>query len=167
MDVVVLTQDDKEEIKRKITAADNKFYLIRPKNPSDTFRVLWYRIRPGVSCKVDILLPGLLNIPPIPTHLIEIQDELPVMPFLPLLLLKVQGWFEHEKDERWHVRSKIRDDYRDIDEMLGTFINDSHRLDANEWLPAAFIDTSREHVKAFVLQREYTKERWNEIGFDV
>jgi hypothetical protein len=166
VDVVVLTQDDKEEIKRKISAADNKFYLLRPKNRSDTFRVLWYRIRPGVSCKVDILLPGLMNIPPIPTHLVEIQDDLPVMPFLPLLLLKVQGWFEHEKDERWHVKSKIPDDYRDIDELCG-MINVSHRLDANEWLPAAFVDLSREHVKAFVAQREYTREMWNAIGFDL
>jgi hypothetical protein len=166
VDVVVLAQDDKEEIKRKITAADDNFYLLRPKNPSATFRILWYRIRPGVSCKVDILLPGMLNISPIPTHLVEIRDELPVLPFLPLLLLKVQAWIEHEKDERWHMKSKIRNDFRDIDEML-TLINDSHRLDANGWLPAAFIDTSREHVKVFVLQRENTKERWNAIGFDV
>lgn len=60
------------------------------------------------------------------------------------------------------MKSKIRNDFRDIDEML-TLINDSHRLEVIEWLPAAFIDTSREHVKAFVLRR---KERWNAIGFD-
>ena len=51
--------------------------------------------------------------------------------------------------------------------MLGSLVNDRHRLDANVWLPAAFIDTSREVVKAFVLRREYTKEKWNAIGFDV
>lgn len=85
MDVVVLTQDDKEEIKRKITAADNNFYLLCPKNPSATSRILWYRIRPVVSYKVDILLPGMLYLPMIPTHLVEIWDELPVLPFLPLL----------------------------------------------------------------------------------
>ena len=109
----------------------------------------------------------MLDIPPIPTHLVEIRDELPVMPFLPLLLLKVHGWFKHEQDGRWHIKSKIPDDYSNIDEMLGTLMNDSHRLDANKWLPAAFIDTSREHVKAFVLRREHTKEKWNAIGFDL
>ena len=76
----------------------------------------------------------------------------------------MQGWFEHEKDERWHLKAKIPDDYCDINELLG-MINVSRRLDANSWLPAAF--RSREHVKAFVAQREYTREMWNAIGFDV
>ena len=51
------------------------------------------------------------------------------------------------------MKTKIPDDYGDIDELLG-MINVSRRLDANSWLLAAL--RSREYVKAFVAQREYT-----------
>ncbi|KAK2464620.1 hypothetical protein APHAL10511_003313 [Amanita phalloides] len=166
VDIVVLTDDDREEIKRKIVAVDSNFYLTRSKNPANTFRILWYRVRLKVSCKVDILLPGLLNIPPIPPDLVEVRDDLPVMPFLPLLLLKVQGWVDHMKDNRSHMKKKIPEDFRDIDGLLG-MVNDTHCLTANGWLPATFIDIECEHVKTFVAEREYTKEKWKAIGFDV
>ncbi|KAF8633077.1 hypothetical protein AX15_001525 [Amanita polypyramis BW_CC] len=166
VDVIVLTDHDKEDIKRKIVAADKNFYLIRSKNPSNTFQVLWCRVRPGISCKVDILIPGLLNIPQIPLHLIETRNDLPITPFLPLLLMKVQGWYDHVNDERIHVRLKVPEDFRDIDELLA-MVKEDHRLDTNEWFPAEFVDCARMHVNAFVAEREDTRRYWKAIGFDV
>ena len=51
---------------------DSSFYLVRSKNWRATYRVLWHRLskdtypRPSVDCKVDILVPGILNIPNVP-----------------------------------------------------------------------------------------------------
>src|SRR5262245_40558493 len=78
--MAVLTQDvSAETIKALLVAGDSKFFLVRSKNPHNTYRVLWYNLSSTPSgsssyassyasyhsrkCKVDILSPGTLNVP--------------------------------------------------------------------------------------------------------
>jgi hypothetical protein len=88
------------------------------------------------------------------------------MPFLPLLLLKLQSWSEHLADTRPHVRERVPVDAQDLDELL-EMVNETHRLEVHTWLPKPFIETARGCVKAFVEGQEHTKEGWRAIGFDV
>lgn len=73
---------------------DSNFYTVASKDPRATYRVLWYRLGYSRSCKVDVLMPGIMNIPPVPAARIAYRrsrSELPLISFLPLLLLKLQA----------------------------------------------------------------------------
>ncbi|KAF8996736.1 hypothetical protein BDQ17DRAFT_1364114 [Cyathus striatus] len=63
------------QIKDMIVANDSRFFLKLPKDPRNTYRILWFR-RPNernaggivgvdrkIECKVDILIPGIMSLP--------------------------------------------------------------------------------------------------------
>ncbi|KAF9531268.1 hypothetical protein CPB83DRAFT_761944 [Crepidotus variabilis] len=98
---------DPERIKQLIvTANPDKFYLRDSVNPSATYKILFYKLTRRQnptrffrrnSCKVDILIPGIMHLPslhPNPERIIWI-DGLPVLPFAVLLSQKLQAWDDH------------------------------------------------------------------------
>ncbi|KAJ3720070.1 hypothetical protein C8R42DRAFT_108613 [Lentinula raphanica] len=133
IDMVVLTsQYTQEQLKYILVRYDSRFYLIDSKDPNATYRVLWFRLT-GYhrSCKVDLLLPGIMNIPSVePARIVRVGDivgapagsilfrDYPLMPFLPLLLLKLQAWQDHGESPKLFVREKQQMDVRDIRELL-------------------------------------------------
>jgi hypothetical protein len=97
VDLVVQTDlYTQERLKALLVTANPDFYLVAAKTPGATYRVLWCRLT-GYrrSCKVDILLPGIMNIPRVPRELIKRVQNLPVMPLAGILLLKLQAWEDH------------------------------------------------------------------------
>ena len=50
------------------------------------------------SSKVDILLPGVMHLPALPTSMITRISSLPLVPFPVLLLQKLQGWADWSLD---------------------------------------------------------------------
>ncbi|KAF4575390.1 hypothetical protein EYR40_004865 [Pleurotus pulmonarius] len=132
IDVVVLTTEiGQEEIKRSLAVKDPGFTLVASKNPYATYKVLWYEIPPSSSspyaprrsCKVDILVPGIMNIPNVPRgHTVATTSGewkgLPLMPFIPLLMLKLQAWMDHRQADKQYLRDKQHTDVRDIGELL-------------------------------------------------
>ncbi|KIK55979.1 hypothetical protein GYMLUDRAFT_99387 [Collybiopsis luxurians FD-317 M1] len=139
IDMVALTSSyTQEDLKRRIVSYDPRFYLIASKDPYATYRVLWFRLY-GIrrACKVDILLPGIMNIPSVsPQRIYRIKNhpswnvsghrsyyssltvDYPLMPFLPLLLLKLQAWQDHGESSKAHMRLKQPTDVQDIRELL-------------------------------------------------
>ena len=87
-------------------------------------QVLWYRLDSGYfgsasrACKVDVLQPGIMSIPDVPTDKIKHRGNYPVMPLIPLILLKLQAWEDHENAFRSWQREKSVVDLADLGRLL-------------------------------------------------
>ncbi|KAF5328929.1 hypothetical protein D9758_016816 [Tetrapyrgos nigripes] len=219
-------QRTQEVLKNKLIELDSRFYTVASKDPYATYRVLWFRIPSPTStssltsssyaaysslyslrsrdrsCKVDLLLPGVMNIPFVPKESIYRTpsttrsssanlDPLPLMPFLPLLLLKLQAWQDHGESPKSWMREKQPIDVRDITQLLeiavtkycpkpsssgskhseaegqGSRLKTTLLEKESTWLPDSFIRAGKTRVKKFVGSYPSTKAQWKMIGFDV
>jgi hypothetical protein len=116
-----LTQED---IKEAIVAADpDRFILKATRDPTATYRVLYYSVStstaPSSSSKVDILLPGVMHLPALPTSLITWKNELPLVPFSVLILQKLQGWDDHRNAVEDRYIKKAPVDAQDLGCLIG------------------------------------------------
>jgi hypothetical protein len=110
---------DQEAIKRALVSANPDFYLRNAKSPLATYKVLYYRMPFRGFCKVDLLLPGIMNLPALPTKLVVTIDDLPITPFALLLITKLQCWDDHCKAPEQFKREKQYTDIIDIETLLG------------------------------------------------
>ncbi|TFK39320.1 hypothetical protein BDQ12DRAFT_77027 [Crucibulum laeve] len=177
VDIVVLTEIQTEELKDLILETDDNFYLIPSRDPNATHRVLWYALssleQPHLErkCKVDILVPGLLSIPRVPSQHIMYSEnfpDIPLMPLLPLILLKLRGWSDHRVDEREYMQEKVPQDEVDIEEMLQLAVEeyDVH-IRKEKWLPEWFIREAKERVGLFAKELPGSEAHWRDLGFFV
>jgi hypothetical protein len=81
-----------------------------------------------------------MNIPRIPSERIEHINGLPVMPFIPLLLLKMQAWEDHGEAAQLHLRLKQYDDVRDIKELLRIQVAKERTKSHVGWLAEDFVN---------------------------
>ncbi|KAF8631116.1 hypothetical protein AX17_005161 [Amanita inopinata Kibby_2008] len=177
VDIVVLEAGiDEEVVKRAIVATDSRFYLVNAKDPRNTYKVLWFRSSNSeygtFRCKVDILKPiGVLNIPNIPIRrvlLIKDYEKIPVMPFVPLLLLKTQAWWHHLNSEKMHFRWKVWQDVVDINKMLGIAVSRKDKghykkRDVSSWIPDWFVEIGRRHVEAYKRAHPESAASWDVV----
>ncbi|KAG6812351.1 hypothetical protein H0H92_003251 [Tricholoma furcatifolium] len=169
VDIVVMTNKDPEEIKRLISDSKDNFELRPSINPANTYKVMWYALGPGRSCKVDILVPDSSRIPMIPAKEILCSKEYPdiyVPPFLVVLLLKLKAWNDHRLDDRSYMREKVPVDVKDIEELLeiGKEWHGVH-LNRVQWLPGWFEVQSQERVQLYTSNRPWLKRPWRDLGF--
>ncbi|SJL16602.1 uncharacterized protein ARMOST_20128 [Armillaria ostoyae] len=159
-----------EELKRRVVAANTSFYLIASKDPYATYKVLWYRL-PGYrrSCKVDLLFPGIMNIPPVPSNSIVHRrhpsdyQTLPLMPFIPLLLLKLQAWMDHGESPKYYMNAKQPTDVRDITELLNIFVTAGNLGELGSWIPESFLKAGRSRRREFVRLYPHTANHWSRV----
>ncbi|KAF8901114.1 hypothetical protein CPB85DRAFT_1177719, partial [Mucidula mucida] len=148
--VVFNTNMGQDELKRTIHSADTRFLLVSSKNSENMYKILWYTLSssPPRHCKIDVLIPGLLDIPSVPSEHVVLRAfktfRLPVMPLFPLLLLKLCGWEDHRNT----APRKIINDRKDIDEVLAMAVAQQARAAA--WLPEAFVATARARAREYV-----------------
>ena len=173
IDLVVLADEDTEYLKHLLTEGNENFFLVPSRNPTANYEVLWYKLprsrRGGVrKCKVDILIPGGdLGIPYVPSQHVKSKDGLPVMPSLPLLLMKLQGWTDHRDSNRPDFQEKQHVDVEDIEELLtivcslGTHIESRSMM----WLPDKFVSDAQDRVYDFVEEFPITVLEWEALGF--
>jgi len=177
IDIVVLESGlTPEEIKRRLVSANPLFFLVPSTNPRNTYKVLWYNLRaassrlhPSHACKVDILVPLVLNIPAVPKDHVVYSSikgvSIPVMPFLPLLLLKLQAWADHRISHRIDLRNKQHVDVRDIFELLRIAAQNNDMHVRNEsWLPESFVAAGRRRVAQFILAHSDSSVYWRQMG---
>ncbi|KAF9566892.1 hypothetical protein CPC08DRAFT_59416 [Agrocybe pediades] len=171
VDVLVLSHSKTPlEIKQLLVSGDSRFSLEKPaSNPNATYLVLKYAVTPSKSCHVDIFLPGLIHLPEIPLERVVCSDTgLPVMPFFPTLLHKVQAWIAHRDSPKEHARIKQSNDVQDIRELLEFAIRDETlHLDEHSWLPSWFLDEAVQSVPQYVAAHPETAPQWAQIGFTV
>ncbi|KAI0072470.1 hypothetical protein K474DRAFT_1605084 [Panus rudis PR-1116 ss-1] len=168
VDMIVMTESyDQETLKRLIASYDRSFYLLPSRKVGETYKILYRRLA-GFrrSCKVDVLIPGTLNIPLIPPHRIEIIDNFPVLPLFPLLLLKLQGWSDHRASSRSDMQEKQYVDVRDLAQLLAIAVNKGAHLENARWLPDSFIQAAIDRVQRYV-ECYRQPDDWRRIGFDV
>ncbi|KAI0752474.1 hypothetical protein C8Q80DRAFT_1351008 [Daedaleopsis nitida] len=164
VDLVVLSTDrDQESLKRMLVEQDSLFYLVPSKNPRATYEVLWYSLSDSTSryygslralydChKVDILNPGVMNIP-----------------LLPQLLLKLQAWSDHRASHRANMRAKQHVDVRDIDLLLDIAVRKAVRIRAEDtrWVPETMITEAQGRVLSYTMfASQKTSAGWKTVGF--
>ncbi|KAI0325239.1 hypothetical protein GY45DRAFT_1330534 [Cubamyces sp. BRFM 1775] len=175
-DIVVLSSvNSQEELKQMLVRLNKQFFLVRSRNPRATYRVLWSRI-PGTSkrCKVDILIPGILNVPAVPyRHIVMKRRDhhtLPVMPPIPQLLLKLQGWADHRASPRKDMRDKCHLDVRDVDSLLVKVDEMRLRIDSEDvqWVPKSLLTAATETLKKYVVVASPASiYDWRALGFTV
>jgi hypothetical protein len=116
-------------------------------------------------------VPGILGIPRVPARQIVYQDpfpDIPVMPFLALLLLKLRGWTDHRVDTRQYMLDKVSVDEEDIEDLLSLAVEEYEvHLEEEKWMPAWFVQEAEERVQEYIEEFPDSAESWNEIGFEV
>ncbi|KAJ7602062.1 hypothetical protein FB45DRAFT_741569 [Roridomyces roridus] len=174
VDIVCLTDTHTQaQLKQILVASSFHFYTVASKDPWATYRVLYYRLT-GYrrSCKVDVLMPGIMNIPTVPVPRIVFKrsrSDLPLMPFLPLLLLKLQAWADHKTADKEYLRVKQHVDVRDVTSLLELAVEEYgvELKEDGKWLPESFVTAARQRVRAYVRYFPESAESWREIGFRV
>ncbi|KAF8647238.1 hypothetical protein AX16_006830, partial [Volvariella volvacea WC 439] len=186
VDLIVLTTTEPERIKTQIVSTNpSKYYLVNSANPQNTYRILWSKLSSDAgtssisstaterSCKVDILVPGLLSIPQIPSAQITYtpaHPTLPVIPLLALILLKLRGWDDHKGDYRQRMIDKTAVDEGDIEELLRIAVRRGGggkpiSVPGERWLPRWFVREATNRVEYFVEEKPETKDHWMRLGF--
>ncbi|KAG6874740.1 hypothetical protein C0992_006760 [Termitomyces sp. T32_za158] len=177
VDIVVLSElpVDLEDIKQRIITSDSRFFLRM--NRSNTYKDLWFRVSSDKECKVDILIPGRLCIPNIPiskiSYIKPFQD-IPVVPLMVLLLLKLSGWTDHRHQADVGVIQYVSDkdefetDEADMKVLLNLAVERyKAHLDDEKWLPELFVLEMRRRVLEYIQQWPDSKEKWKMVGFRV
>lgn len=116
--------------------------------------------------KVDILLPGILDIPDVPPSSIKRMRGLPAMPLMPLLMLKLQGWWDHQLSDRDIYVLKQHNDRWDVEEMLVIALESGERVGESSlsWIPEQMIRDARLRVERFVEGYPHTARGWQKVG---
>jgi len=173
VDLVVLTTAyQQEELKRILVTADPQFYLVASKDPYATYKVLWYRIgsmysRYAARCKVDLLVPGIMNIPDVPKGSIETIRGVPTMPFMLLLFMKLQARTDHRDSSKHYMRPKQWDDVRDIDQLLDIARRRGEKIkEKTNWMPESFVDAAMARIKEYIANFPASKAKWKDVGYD-
>lgn len=168
--IVMHPRRDVERLKQLLCReSDGRFYTVASRSPNANYRVLFYQLEGRRrSCKVDILVPGLateLRLPHIGLSRMDWIDGLPVMPFLPLLILTVQGWRDHRHSSRADFNAKVGVDVRDINELLRIGRRRREDIQDESWLKRWFLDHADNLVQEYV---DIVGERrsWELLGFN-
>jgi hypothetical protein len=176
IDIVVYAEDlnlTAEDIKGRIVEADDRYFLQPSRRPGATHHILFCRL-PGWHTdarhvKVDILVPPTLGLPEIRSYDVVYIDRIPVMPLFDLLVMKLQGWWDHRVSIRADYRAKESADVNDIDALLHRA--DAENLSYDDEINAyrhhqVFVDNACTHVRRFVSVYGGNR-RWRALGFPV
>jgi len=171
LDILCLTpyRGGVEAIKRRLCQQDDRFYTVRARNPANKWKVLYWRTdseEVGFErFKIDILIPGDLELPNIHPHFIIKIDKFPCAPLALLLLHKLKGWDDRCNSRRQDFLAKIPGDVRDIGDLLRI----ANELGLNitkskPYISRSFREDSYERVRDFSLQHRAYIPFWTGLG---
>ncbi len=112
----------------------------------------------------------MLNIPNVPQEHVRTLSGLPVMPMIPQLLLKLQGWSDHRASPRTDMQLKQYVDVTDIDQLLAIAVDEGASVGAPEcsWLPGSMTGVARTRLWLYTLRASAErKDQWKELGFEL
>lgn len=147
---------------------NSRLYLIAARDPRATYKVLWYcSAENDARLKVDLLLPGAMDIPAIPAHTFDFNNvlNLACAPLSLVLLLKLQAWIQHGEAVETRYRMKQPTDAQDIQQLLVIARRKRIQPRSESYLPSTFIYHAESRAEKFVLSWMGTKEIWTELGF--
>ncbi|KAF5374520.1 hypothetical protein D9615_009030 [Tricholomella constricta] len=166
-----------EELKQELVMYDPyHFFTTAARDPSATYRVLYYRLTNApaqtarTSCKVDILLPGLMHLPHVPPPLIFWDEGLPLVPFALLLLHKLQAMDDHRNAAVWHKRQKQQTDVQDVEGLLALSVCVplvfSRPWSDRQLFSEEFETRTRRRVREFCFAYPEYAQAWDSLGFE-
>lgn len=114
-------------------------------------------------CKVDILQPGVMNIPDIPISTILQLGGLPVAPLSLVILLKLQAWEDHRHATAQYLIDKQHTDVSDLRSLLPLASGMSVKPKKEDWLPNAFVTKAERRVLKSVFLISMSSFYYNKI----
>ncbi|KAF8665470.1 hypothetical protein AX16_000488 [Volvariella volvacea WC 439] len=172
VDILVMSNASSAvEIKALIMLQDHRFCLSRPHSSSpEPLTVLWFILtppkQPRRACKVDIFLPGTVQLPPIPAErFTQSPFNIPLMPFPAALLHKLLAWRAHGQSPKPHSRVKQANDVNDIKDLLTCLSSKDVSSTDVSWMPASFLQETTSACIAFVTAHPETRDSWSAFGF--
>ncbi|TFK77494.1 hypothetical protein BDN72DRAFT_753881 [Pluteus cervinus] len=175
VDILVLT-DHKiiEEIQAAIMLADPHFSLSRLDNdPTAPSTVLWYTLsaprEPIRACRVDIFVPGSIQLPLVPLDRIICSSvtNFPVMPLIAVLLHKAIAWVARGRLSGPHARSKQASDIADTKDLLAVARERNLTITHADWLPFWFLHDATQAVELLCEAYPDTRPDWIRTGFQI
>jgi len=171
LDILCLTPypGGAEAIKSRLCQEDDRFYTVPARNPRDRWRVLYWRTgsnEPGFKrFKVDILVPGVMDLPAIhPNYIIKI-NKYPCAPLVLLLLHKLKGWDDRRDSRRQYQLDKIPGDVRDIKNLLRIANQRGLRITKPRgYISRAFRADSKRRVIEFSEEHPQYIRLWTGLG---
>ncbi len=169
---MVMTADHTQEELKQVLVRDrgSGFYTRAPRTFGATYRVLFCTL-PGSrrSCKVDILIPGILELPYVSPGRFVHVDGMALMPIIPLLMLKLKAWDDHRVSGRIDFRQKQYVDIRDINSLLQIAVDRGASLNVDStYLSLDFVQAAKDRLTKFLeVVRNTRVQSWKQIGFDV
>lgn len=169
-----MTDKPPDELKNYLVSADTSFCWKKPiSNPQAIYRVLWYQFPlpeatevSEKSCRVDLFIPGMIHLPQIPSDKIIYSDsKLPIMPFFPVVLHKIQAWKAHMASTKPWVTIKQENDISDINDLLAVAATAGQNLGNQIWLEQWFLAEAIEGVQEYVESHPETARGWRDLGF--
>ncbi|KAN0133060.1 hypothetical protein V8E53_009090 [Lactarius tabidus] len=162
---------DAERIKEIIANADSRYFLKPSRFRKAKHKILMCRL-PGWHAyhrcvKVDILIPGTINLPEIPASATPDIERIPVMPLFELLVMKTQGWWNHRVSPRKDFQAKVDADVDDVDALLDRAKEEGIEYEDER----AICRHTHEFMEwALLLARRFVKKhrrrgKWRAIGF--
>ncbi|TFK18598.1 hypothetical protein FA15DRAFT_675147 [Coprinopsis marcescibilis] len=182
LDVLVLplpgTSPDREVIEKGM--ARNSQFFTTPVVDAARAHSLFRYIPPHMTlppnfkkrfCKVDVVLPGPMNLPYLSEGQVNEVEGLPVVPVLVLLLHKLQGWEDRLKSAEMHKFRQHIANVEDIKDLLGRVgempVKMFRPWSERELLGEGFVDASKARVKRFCARFPETAIHWEGLGFEV
>ncbi|KAG6899568.1 hypothetical protein C0993_009180 [Termitomyces sp. T159_Od127] len=182
VDLLVLVSPEStvtaEELKQNLVILDPYHFFTTPsKDPLASYHILWYRLtndpvqNAKTSCKIDLLLPGVMNLPNMPPSLIHWDEGLPLVPFSLLLLQKLQAWDDHRKSKDPIKWQRQRTDMEDLDGLTG--LSALELLKSSQpWSDATlfnleFQKLTKERVINYCASFPRSVPIWTSIGFKI
>lgn len=175
------TNEDREVIKSRLATANRSFFLGKSKNPEATYRIVWYKAKDKTKIKVDILTPGVMDIPSFPASQIERLKStldasfhgtvrgLPVAPLSVVLLLKLQAWSDHYNNPEWYFKKQARKDKKDLQYMVPLAAEKGITPTTDSSLNTEFLDAAQKRVLEYFKWNPSCSSRhgWRKMGFHV
>jgi len=172
IDIFCLTQysGGAEAIKQELCQANNRFYTVRARNPRNPWNVLWWQGQfngapSPVKIKIDILIPGVLDLAYVHPSYIDWFNGLPCAPLDLTLLHKLKGWDDRHYSPRQDQRAKIPWDAQDIWDLLQRA--DEVRLNITNYRPYitdSFRDASYRRLRKFALEYPEDESLFRGLG---
>ena len=171
LDILCLTPypGGAEAIKRQLCRQDRRFYTVRARNPKNWWKVLYWRTGSDEvgfeKFKIDILVPGVLELPNFHPDYIVKFDRLPCAPLALLLFHKLKGWDDHCNSRRQDFLAKIPQDVRDIGDLLRIANGLGLRITKpRDYISRSFRELSYERVTEFSLENPEYISSWMGLG---
>lgn len=120
------------------------------------------------ACKVDILRPGVMNIPDVPrNHLVNV-DSIPLMPLFTLLILKLEAWNDHRNAYKYYVRMKRHVDATDLEELLPLAANSVLWTNKHEeWVLTSRVRGVEGILHDYLLEYPSQRKAWAALGLEI